>query len=678
MKKTVFFLLITLISIFSFLIFHDKGNEIIKPYVSSYIESQLEQNMSVKVEHLKIDLDYVEFTALLNSMTKVDAKGDLSLFSKTLNIDYTLRSHGFKHKEISFEHQVDINGTVVGTFSDMKIQGEGKTLKSHINYALNLKDDIVNNIKVNINKADIVSLLQLTAQPAYATGKVDIDIHIPTLEALNNISNKGKATILLHQATLNQKVFKKELQINLPSKTIVSANIDAKVSAKSFELEGDIKTNLATLKLSNTTFDVPTKELIANYILEAPRLDELMFLTKQKLNGQLEVRGSFKLKNKKIQLNGSTKSLGGKIDFDYNGKKLNADMKSIQMAKLLHMLNEKPYATGEVVGKLKLSNLKNLTGTFELKTNKAKTINHTLKKELKIDFGKTIAFTLNTRGNIKSDMLNIKNRLDSELFIYTSNDMVYNLKASTLQSHYLLDIPKLSKLNALVGKPLKGQLVINGEINYAKNLVVTGNSKSLGGDIDFKLFEKKITSEINNVPVEKLMHLLSYPQVFKANIMGDFNYDLTTSRGKFSSTLNQAQLLSSKLSQLVKQIRGIDLTKERYNETHFNAKLNKDIIDIDFKAKSKKVLLSIPHGRINKVNNTINANYTINIDSKDIAGKIKGKISRPHISIDASKFIQDEIQNVMQGDVVDNKLKEFGLGTKETEVIKNLLGDLFK
>ena len=91
MKKISLVLLIIVVSI-SFLLFHDKGNEYLKPYVASYLTSKLDNNMSVKVEHLKIDFEYVELHALLNELTKVKAQGEMLLLSKTLDLDYTLKS----------------------------------------------------------------------------------------------------------------------------------------------------------------------------------------------------------------------------------------------------------------------------------------------------------------------------------------------------------------------------------------------------------------------------------------------------------------------------------------------------------------------------------------------------------------------------------------------------------
>ncbi|CAA6804780.1 MAG: Unknown protein [uncultured Sulfurovum sp.] len=674
MKKILFILLIVLISL-SFFLFNDKGNEYLKPYLESYLETKLQRDMSVKIEHLNIDFRHLELDAVLNNLTKVKVAGDISLLSQSFDLDYKLTSNGFKNKQISFTNKIDINGTVIGTLNNMKIYGEGETLKSHINYALNIKDELINNIKVKINKADIASLLQLAAQPAYAEGKVDVDIDIPTFKEADT---KGTGKITLYKTLLNEKTFKEALNIDLPKNTVLTANLNSKVSAEIFEVKGNIKSNLAWLKLNNTTYNVKDKKFIANYKLLAPRLSQLAFLTKQTLRGQLQVAGTLHLKDKHFFLKGSTKDLGGDTNFDYNGEKLNLSMEQVDIAKLLYMLHEQPYATGKLLAKVQIQDLNKLRGSYTLKTIKAKTIANTFKKDLNIDFGKDIAFSLDTKGVIASNLLHIENTLFSDIFQYRSANMVYNLNTQKLESFYTLEIPKLSELDTLAGKSLQGEVSINGEIQYDKNLTITGSTKSLGGSINFKLLKTVLSAKIDKVPVKNLMTVLSYPIIFEAPLVGDFYYDLVTRQGTLNSTLTQAQLLENSLTKLVKQIRGVDLTKERYNQTHFNAILNKNLINIDFKAKSKQALFAIPSGQINKSNNTINANYQIEVNNKDMGGKIQGNIAQPNISIDSSNYLQKKVNDVINSNISSDALKDLGLDKLEPEAIKNLLGDLFK
>ena len=494
MKKVLLLSLIIIVSLLFFLLFNDKGNEYLKPYVARYLESKAEQNITVQVEHLKIDYNYIELTALLNKLTTIHTYGEVLILNKKLNLNYTL----------SFIDKIDMNGTLKGTFDNIKITGKGDALQSQLNYDLNYQNKSLHNIHIKISKADISELLLLTAQPAYANGEMDIDITIPKFD-MNK--STGEAHMVLYDTTLNEKVINREFKTKLPKNTKLKGVLNSTINNNQIAFHSTLKSNLATLKLEEAH---------------------------------------------------------------------------------------------------------------------------------------------------------------------------YHLNSNDFFSNYHLNIPKLSRLNRVVGKNLKGKLSLDGKIKFNKTLLLTGNTKDLGGLLNFKLHNEELTSHINKVSVEKLMYLLEYPQIFKATINGDFNYNQKTRQGTFNSKLNQAQLLPNALTQLVQQVRGVDLTKERYNKTTFIAHLNEDTIHFDFNAKSRKVLISLPNAEVNKLTNSINADYKLKIEKREIEGKIQGDITKPHITIDSSKFIQEQIFETITDSVGEDKLKELGIGKKERETIKNILGDLFK
>lgn len=659
MKKILILLILLLLSFSFFLILHDKGNKLIKPYLATYLESKFDDKIDIEVEHLKIDTNYVELIAKLNKATNVDAKGDYSLFSQSLDIGYIVDSNDFN---------IDINGTATGHFNNMEIKGEGNALKSKLSYSLNVKDDLLNNINANIVKADISEILLLTAQPAYAKGKVNVNINIPSFEGNQT---KGTANIVLHQTQLNEKVINKKFKIKLPSKTILTGKINADVNQDNLEFHSEITSNLSTVKLNKATYNLKKKVFSANYTLNVPKLSKLKFLTQTKLYGNLQATGDMKFKNKIFELNAQSKNLGGEINLALMGNTLNININNSKIEKLLYLFGQEPYAKGNLLGDVKISSLKNLKGTFNLKSSHAKTSHKAL-------FKKDFNFQLTSTGDIQSNIANIQTQFDSELFNLTSNDMQYKLKDSTLTSTYKLNVPDLSKLETLAGKPLQGTIQIDGELLVNKTLLLTGKSSNLDGEINFNLENQNLTSTIQNVSMEKLMKMLKYPKIFKGQLVGNFSYDLTQQKGLFTSNINQAQLLSNQLTKLIQKIQGVDLTKERYNETTFVAKLNKDTINFDFIAKSQKVSIDIPNAHLNKRSNILDARYTVIVDKKDVSGKIQGNVSSPSVSLDSSDYLKDKVIKTLDKYIDTDKLKDLGIGEKEKDAIKSIFGDLFK
>jgi hypothetical protein len=635
--RKIFIVLFILLSSISFLFFHDKGNDFLRPYFAKYLENKLLADMQIEVSHLKIDLNHIEFHAILNEFIDINAEGEFSLFTQTLNIDYTIQSNLLKNK-------IDINGTFRGTFNNLNINGKGEIVQSKVNYQLNVKDDLFSHIKIKINKADIASFLELTAQPTYATGKVDVNVDIENLEKQTTNTNPQ---IVFHETILNQKIFKEAFDLDLPSKTVLTAKLNAKFTTKTFQVNGVIKSEFATLKLSKSYYNRRTKELSSDYTLLIPRLSKLP--TKQKLRGSLEVIGAFQRKNSKVYLIGKCKDFGGRVVFNLKENQLNVHMNGVDIEKISYLFGEKPYVRGKLMADIELHDFKQREGTFNFKMKEAEIIASSFRKELNLNFEKSVCFLFNAKGDIGQKEITMEAQLDSDILKYTSSDIKYKFSSKALSSTYLVEIPKLSKLNSITGKKLKGELSIHGELNHENEMIITGNTQNLGGNIDFKFKAQKLNAKINNIEVKKLMETLSYPQVFKAKLFGDFNYDFARSSGRFTSRLKQAELLNTYLTQVIKEIRGTSVANERYAKTYFNATFHKHLVNINFKAQSKRVLLSIPSGQINQVNNKINAYYKVEVDKKKLEGRIMGDLSDPKISLDSSKYIQNNMMGGMMG-----------------------------
>lgn len=651
MRKIFIVLCVLLISL-AFLVFHDKGNAYLKPYFANYLQGKLAVASSVELRHLKIDLNYVEMEILLNGRIHLDTKGELSLFTGALAIDYTVKSDDLQNK-------IDINGMITGAMYDMDIQGVGDLFKTKVNYALNVQDNLIKKMKIKMNDADVASLLAFTEHPAYARGKVDVNIDIENFEKQ---SMRSAPQIVLHETILNEQVFKEALQIEIPSETTLTAKLNVKIANQSFQLKGLVHSNLAILELSKTYYNRKTKELSSGYTLLIPQLSKVMSNHKHKLNGKLKVVGTFQRKNAEVYLSGKSEDLGGRMVFDLKGNKLNAHMNDVDIEKLLLLFGEKPYLSGKIMSDIVLDDFKKQEGTFTFQTKEAKSIDVALSKASNLHFGEDVCFSLNAKGDISPKVINMKAKFESDIATYDSSNIKYHRSSKMLSSTYLLHIAKLSKLNSLTGKRLKGELSINGELKYQNEIFLTGKTENLGGSIGFQLQSEKLHATIDKVSVEKLMTVLDYPQVFKAKLVGDFNYDLATSSGKLTSKLNEAELLSPYLLQVIKGIKGVDLRDKHYAQTYFNATFRKNLVDINFKAQGEQILLSIPSGQINKVHNNINACYKVKIDNKTLEGRIRGDVSSPKITFDSSKYIQNNMLSVIEESMNPSKITDFGMG----------------
>ncbi|MCK4442869.1 MAG: hypothetical protein KAU90_12750, partial [Sulfurovaceae bacterium] len=245
-----FFVLVIIVTLsIVFFLFSKNGSELLKPYISNYIENQFEENITVEIQKLKIDVDKIKLTAILNHKTAIKTQAQISIFEK----------------------------------------------------------DIVNNIQIDLPKADIKELLAITNQPSYAKGKADLHIQTPTLK---NWKQEAKAEIKLYDTILNEKVLKKELKIDIPNNTKINGIINIEKNGYRLTSNGKLKSNLGDLNFDLAKYNYKTHKLDSDYHISISDLSKFKDIIKQKLYGKLEVIGDIH-KDKIIIIIGRTKSLDG-------------------------------------------------------------------------------------------------------------------------------------------------------------------------------------------------------------------------------------------------------------------------------------------------------------------------------------------------------------------------------
>ncbi len=353
-----------------------------------------------------------------------------------------------------------------------------------------------------------------------------------------------------------------------------------------------------------------------------------------------------------------------------------------KIEELLRITKQEPYASGEVSLQINIPTIKKKhpKATATITLYNALLNEKSIKKRVKIDIPSHTELNGTIDADLNENTVSAKGSLQTNLANLYFKQANYNLKSKTIQSDYQLKIADLSKLEPINNRKLRGSMEVNGTILKDKNLTITGVTKDLEGELSFTLMDKKLHAIISNISVKKLIYTIHYPQIFRGKMVGELNYHLSQKKGIFTSKLNNAQLLPNQLTTLIKRIQGPDLTKERYNETTLNAKINREFIDFDFQAKSKTTTLKIHPAIINRDNQNIDANYTLDIENKDIEGTIKGKIDNPKISIDSSKFVEREIIDKVKEyiHIDDSTLEDLGIGEKEQEVVKELFRGFFK
>ena len=640
-----------------FVLFTAPGNALLLPYLNSYLEQKVPQ-AKVVLKKIRLKPDSIAMIAELNDAIDVRAKGDIDLFSQYFDINYTIDTEEIKTPTLTIKEHITVKGNAKGHAENMQIEGRGVAFKSAIRYGISLVKQNPQHINIDIKDADLQSLLVVAGQKPYATGRLSLHANMPDFAPLNP---QIDAVLGIKNGIFNSKHIAKDFNITLPAHTTYQTDFVVKTENRRITFDGSFNSNLANLTLKKGKYHLLSNTLSTGYRLIIPKLEKLSNITKAPLKGELVMDGTVSLKNNLPAVTGSTKSFGGTIDFNYSADTLIATLKKVHNATLLYKLGQPKYLSGLTTAHAKLSSLKNLTGTFALQTS-GKANRSAVKKAFDLDLGPKFTFDTTTKGRIQKQQVTASLSAKTSMVHLKSSRIRFDIPKTALDADYTLSIPDMGKLQPLTGKRFIGDMLINGTIKKRTSLIVTGHGKEFGGSIDFRLIDTQFKADVTGATVSKVMHMLNYPQVLEAISKAKVDYNTQTASGTLHATLDNARILPSKLTALLKQFKIIDLSKERFNNSTFDAKITKELIDFTLDARNKNNYLLVKHGKLFKKTGMIHANVDMKIKGKDLQATIRGTTDAPKVSLDGSKYLE-------------NRLKKKLLKSKAVKKIKNKLGE---
>ncbi|MCX2682534.1 hypothetical protein OQH60_01410 [Campylobacter sp. MIT 21-1685] len=246
-----------------------------------------------------------------------------------------------------------------------------------------------------------------------------------------------------------------------------------------------------------------------------------------KLNGQVFGKLQDFVLTGKGSVLGSNVQLDSRI-YEFNPISLDLQVRTLKIEKLFTLLALPQYAKGQIdiVGKIEAKNFKP-DGNAIIKLDMS-SINY---KEIKKVFGLDLPQNSNLKSEIlatiKDNVISAKSEIKNAYFNIQSQKTFYDLTENVLQTDFILKIPDMSKLQSLTKTKLNGVLVVDGNLEFVKNIVknLNVNVKGLGGLIQAKLKENKLQAVFDRVSLEKVFALVALPNYANGTINGVFDLD---------------------------------------------------------------------------------------------------------------------------------------------------------
>ncbi len=659
-----------------FLLFTQSGNDIIKPYISSIISKKSGQKIEIKTLHLKPN--HITTTLNINDMIDLDIDGDISLLSQKLNLTYQITGKEIKTAQKSVRADINIVGKVEGELKNLKIYGKGEAFSSPVKYFLKIVNNIPQDIRANITQGKIEELLKIAGVKPYLKGIFDLKVDIPKFDP-NDL--KGMAKAKIYKSIFNAKEIYNDYKIKIPSNSFIEGEILSNLHQKAINSSADIKSTFANLLIKKAIINLSNNfdnfNLKSDYEIFS-NLKNLSSVANLPLRGDIKINGEIEAKGKEFEIKGESKSLGGTTSFKTDGKKLLLAINEGKIEKLLYILGKNELSKGNLNIDAKIENLQKTPKIWAtLQTTKAILNKNEIKKEFKIDIGENLPYTLTSKINSIKDNMEISTNFNSPILKFEIPKGIYNPKKSNFHAAYKAYLKDLAKLKPIISKKLKGDMKITGEIKKEnQDLIITGKSEKFGGELDFVIKNGVITFKGNKIRVSKILQTALYPVIAdgEANIEAWFN--LLNKKGEIKAKIDKARILRSSFTDMIVAFTKYDFTKEKFNETTFESKIDQDIVIFNFLARSEHSYISFKNGKINIKDNTIEAPFDILIKKKDFKGIIKGNINKPKVKLNASKYLKEKAVHTIEK-LIEKKLGKDGEKSDKIEKIKGFL-DLFK
>jgi hypothetical protein len=346
------------------------------------------------------------------------------------------------------------------------------------------------------------------------------------------------------------------------------------------------------------------------------------------------------------------------------------DVKNLKIEKLLYMVYQPRYSYGFINSEGKINFDKNLNGKISALI-KGQTDKKVLYKEFNFT-NAAISYNVNSNIDIKNSIAFIKTDINSDVANAVLPDGNYYIDKNKFTGSYKVNIPDLNKLYFAIQKHLKGKITVNGKIKKDKNLLVTGYSKTLRGEITYKLFNNIFTLKAKDLNFIEVMDMMMYPKIFDSIANAILEYNITTKKGKLDAYLLDGHFLPNKLSSLINTLAHFDLTKEIYKKAVIHSDIDDKKIISDLYMNSKLTHITSKKALIDLEKEYVNAKLKIFIIKRPLIVRIKGNLYSPYIKLDAKEFFKSKVK-----DKSKKKLKEVEKKIKEKINKKINIKDIF-
>ena len=643
MKYFLIFLsfLVAIVLFVLFLLFTQSGNNMIKPYVEETMQKELKQDIHVEAFTLKTDFIDMEITIDKNS--KVILNGNFNILNKTVDVEYIVEAKDLQTPYVDIDGRLHVKGKITGEISNFQATGTGIALNSKINFVTHIQNQKVKAIKLDAKNIKIENILAFLKKPIYSRGMIDIDVDVQPKENNNFF---GKGDVVIHYGTLNTLLLEKDFGLKLDRTVTYRGTIKLTIYGTKIHAKTDIFSNVAKIEAKNSQYDLKDEVFYSDYVVRIPNLSAF----ENSIQGNITLDGSIQKTKEDFSFDVNSKTLGGTLRAVVFNDTLKLDAKNINLTNFSEMLKQPKYSEGKLGLSLDMQDTKASSRDGRLVLHVEDGTLH-VKELMQTKKDDKINYKLSIISDIKQDIASVDSQLISDVLQLNILKSNYDLKDNTIQGQYNLSVSDLNNLYFITERPLKGELLVNGNYKFDKQLYLDGNSSFLDAQTAFTFQNNLLHVKSDDLSTLKVTDMLYYPKVFDSFATLEADYNITSEVGVVSLNALNGKLIKSELTDIIYLASGFDLTNEVYKDSLFRGVIDKDKIDFSLLMNGLESYLKIPDGYINLETNEIDSEFDIKIQHKDFKGTIKGKLDKPSVELSGSEYIKQKLDKAIEKNV---------------------------
>jgi hypothetical protein len=637
-------------------VFTESGNKILIPYMESKASEVLKAPVNILV--FRLTPSSLALDATYQESLHVKAEGDLSIFSKSFNIDYLIEAENIKTEQIAINEPISLKGNAKGDLKDINIKGVGVVFEAPASYDVRLVNNALSRAIATVENISIQKLLGVANQPIIAHGRGDLHVNITDDAG----TPSGDAKIQIFEGMLDEKVIFEKYGVSLPPKVLYQANIDAKLQGTQVQANGVVDSSLARFLIESGLFDTKSRSWKSDFELFVPSLSAINTLAGMPLQGKMLVVGEASGDKREAQARAKTESLGGKIEAIYQGDNAYVNGENVDLEKILHTLVQPPLANGKMNFEFKMDSIANKKGAADLHISQGAILGSSMKELSGLDWPKSTSFGFKASADINDKKIGYDASVESELASVLDIKGEFDTVEVSTQAPFSLHVKELANLAFATGRTLHGSMQANGILRLENGIpYLQASTDVLGGQSVVTYENTTATLNAKNFSMQRLSEVVDFPHVLEATGEASARYDVALKQGEFSLLLPEGHLRQSELVGLVRALTGFDLVQETYTDSTVKGVVKDQMVGFDVSMLGKESFLRVEQGVLNLDKQTINAPFALKVQNKDLSGAIKGKMNEPKVSVRASEYIKKKIGKELEKHIP----KEAGETVKE-------------